>query len=515
MARSLAENFHNFPHVDFNFWNTTKVFTPDDFRYQQALLFNGLYLLFASAIILIIFVAYFLVCLCYFCAKCRTEPLKPRPGRSRCLRWLIALVAFLSFYILFFSAPLGLGFYANNKTKDGVSLFTQSASNIYNQFDLYKFKCVVIQRYLEVGVIKELSEIKFEINPKYSIPAPLQMLMDSVNAANQKLTSSGNLLKDADVNLVQLSNQCNSYEKIRWWITIGIYSWHLLVILVIFYSSYTQSRCSFVILTVMALISLSIMSASVAVETSLTVGASDMCVNPKESLLQYVRKQPATAIVEYYYECKNSSTAAVFYQVYNDVFDFLKIANLLVENVENDPIVRSVDDVKTRIDIIKTSISSSQDELQQLLDMLDCRYIHQQFNNGLNSICTTVLSGLGLLMLSALIISFFLMIMLFCITPIWKAMVPLRPILKREKFGVHLVTKSYEGPPGGSFTSGSFQGDSSIDASYKSIEDREEFEHIPLISSRDRPPSVSLLHKCYFRIFNIILQFMGPANSYQ
>uniref|UniRef100_T2M6F4 Protein tweety homolog n=1 Tax=Hydra vulgaris TaxID=6087 RepID=T2M6F4_HYDVU len=339
MARSLAENFHNFPHVDFNFWNTTKVFTPDDFRYQQALLFNGLYLLFASAIILIIFVAYFLVCLCYFCAKCRTEPLKPRPGRSRCLRWLIALVAFLSF------APLGLGFYANNKTKDGVSLFTQSASNIYNQFDLYKFKCVVIQRYLEVGVIKELSEIKFEINPKYSIPAPLQMLMDSVNAANQKLTSSGNLLKDADVNLVQLSNQCNSYEKIR--------------------------------LTVMALISLSIMSASVAVETSLTVGASDMCVNPKESLLQYVRKQPATAIVEYYYECKNSSTAAVFYQVYNDVFDFLKIANLLVENVENDPIVRSVDDVKTRIDIIKTSISSSQDELQQLLDMLDCRYIHQ------------------------------------------------------------------------------------------------------------------------------------------
>ena len=52
-----------------------------------------------------------------------------------------------------------------------------------------------------------------------------------------------------------------------------------------------------------------------------------------------------------------------------------------------------------------------------------------------------------------------------------------------------------------SFTSGSFQGDSSIDASYKSIEDREEFEHIPLVSGRDRPPSVSLLHKCFFRIY--------------
>ena len=33
----LAGIFHEFPHLDFNFYNTTSVFTPDSTRYQQVI----------------------------------------------------------------------------------------------------------------------------------------------------------------------------------------------------------------------------------------------------------------------------------------------------------------------------------------------------------------------------------------------------------------------------------------------------------------------------------------------
>ena len=46
------------------------------------------------------------------------------------------------------SAPLGLGFYGNNKTMDGVGSFSKSATAIYNQWDLYKFKVITLLPFL-------------------------------------------------------------------------------------------------------------------------------------------------------------------------------------------------------------------------------------------------------------------------------------------------------------------------------------------------------------------------------
>ena len=41
-----------------------------------------------------------------------------------------------------FSVPLGIGFYGNNKTKDGVSKFSTAVTNIHSKWDLYQLKVV-------------------------------------------------------------------------------------------------------------------------------------------------------------------------------------------------------------------------------------------------------------------------------------------------------------------------------------------------------------------------------------
>lgn len=92
----LAQLFHHFPHRDFNYYNTTTLFTPDSAQYQQALMFNAVYLIFTTIVLVSIFAIYFMVCSCYFCGNCSQGALKPRPSRSRLYRLIIALLAGMS-----------------------------------------------------------------------------------------------------------------------------------------------------------------------------------------------------------------------------------------------------------------------------------------------------------------------------------------------------------------------------------------------------------------------------------
>ena len=51
---------------------------------------------------------------------------------------------FYELMFLYLSAPLGLGFYGNNKTMDGVGRFSKAAGDIYNTWDLFEFKVAIL-----------------------------------------------------------------------------------------------------------------------------------------------------------------------------------------------------------------------------------------------------------------------------------------------------------------------------------------------------------------------------------
>ncbi|XP_057311961.1 protein tweety homolog 2-like isoform X1 [Hydractinia symbiolongicarpus] len=478
----LANVFHSFPHVDFNFYNATLLFTPDDLRYQQALFFNGIYVIFAATVLFLLFSIYFLVCSCYFCANCRSQALKPRPTRSRCLRLLIGALAVLSCF------PLGILFYGNNKAQDGVEKFASGAKKIYNIFDLYKFKNKVLARYVTLGLQNGVEKLESTLPFNISLPE-VRLLLYNLSSVQEILQQKGNLLKDVNVDLKSVSEDCLTYDSLRWWITLCILLWQLILILITIYSAFSRRRCPFIVLTIMAVISLFLMMASVSVEVPLSIGAGDLCTYPKQSLLQYITKPAANDLVRYYLECSNSTNP--LQQSYKVISEELLTAQALLDIVKLDPLIHSLPSSQIYIDIIQQSLTNSENVLDQLMEILGCAELHKEFESSLAAVCNTLLDGLGLLMLCSILTSLLIIITLLCITPIWKALAPLRPILKRDKVGVHLVTDSYQGPPGGSE---SFHGSSSFDVSYKSIDDNE-FEHLPLLAKRDRgPPSYRAIH---------------------
>jgi len=237
----LASIFHQFPHLDFNFYNTTDVFTPDSARYQQALLFNGIYLLFASVVLFAVFSIYFLVCLCYFCTSCRPQPIKPRPTKSRCLRLIICFLAIVS------CGGVGVALYANNKTQEGCEIFTQSVSNVFDIFDLYQFKNQVMQRYIK-GLYTQLSSInKAIIQSGNNSSQTVTQLLRNTLIIDGTLGDVTQLIGDANIDTRSFVRLISLYDNWRWWVTICASVWHGLLVLVIIYSTSTQRRCSFVV----------------------------------------------------------------------------------------------------------------------------------------------------------------------------------------------------------------------------------------------------------------------------
>ncbi|XP_065066228.1 protein tweety homolog 3-like isoform X2 [Rhopilema esculentum] len=477
-SKWLAEMFHSFPHLDFDFKNATSIFSPTENSYQQALMFNGLIILFVTALLFLVFTFYFLICSCYYCSSCFPSVLKPRPSKSRSLRFLIAFFAVLS------CAPLGLGFYGNNKTMDGVNSFSKASADIYNQWDLYKFKNMVLGQFINKDASNAVKNLKDAL-VKYSIPIPsvLQRLDGLLLSISSGINISTNDLKGSEFSLKDLADEALEYDKIRWWTTIGILLWHLLLVLSVLYGAWGERRFFIPIIAIEGVLSILFMMSSVGIEVPLSVGAGDLCVNPKAAITQHVKNPVYRVIENYYLDCFNGSGNPLI-KKYIDTSKMINLVETDVKILEKDEAIIKLllNETVPYVDDLKKAIKSSKADLDGLVSILDCKYINQRYKAGVDAVCYTVLSGLSLIILAALIISVFVICQLLCLTPIWKSMAK----LKRDHF------------PDSSW-------DTSLDASYKSIdEDQREQqragrydtqETVPLVLRRgERPPSYHAVH---------------------
>lgn len=227
----------------------------------------------------------------------------------------------------------------------------------------------------------------------------------------------------------------------------------------------------------MAALSLLLNMLIVSISTPLSIAAADICLNPKDAYLQYVKDDPVVkSVVVYYIECFPEDNQLI--SGFNQTFMELNTLAQLIGDLEMEPEFNKLSEVKD----IKRNVDNSILEMKNLIEISSCRNVHYNYGRFVEAVCSTILNGFGLVIVSSLTMVVCLIATMLCIIPLWKAIAPLKPILK--KYGVHIVTGSYQGPPGFVTGSESFHGSSSFDASYKSIDDPEDFEHLPLVNKK-------------------------------
>ncbi|KAK5598873.1 Protein tweety 2-like [Crenichthys baileyi] len=110
---------HNFPHINLRFQPTDKSFQPEDENYQQSLIFLGCVAA-AGLGLNLLCLAIYLSCLCC-CHKDEDEETK-KPN-SCCVTWSAVAAGLIT------CISVGVGFYGNSETNDGVYQLTYSLYN--------------------------------------------------------------------------------------------------------------------------------------------------------------------------------------------------------------------------------------------------------------------------------------------------------------------------------------------------------------------------------------------------
>ncbi|XP_035168535.1 protein tweety homolog 2-like [Oxyura jamaicensis] len=110
LAPWWAAWLHGVPHRDLRLQPVPAAFRPRDPEYQQSLLFLGLVATVCLGLNLLFLTAY-LICLC--CCKRDEEPDAKRP-HSCCVTWMAVTAGLIC------CTAVGIGFYGNSETNDGV-----------------------------------------------------------------------------------------------------------------------------------------------------------------------------------------------------------------------------------------------------------------------------------------------------------------------------------------------------------------------------------------------------------
>ncbi|KAJ8384740.1 hypothetical protein AAFF_G00199460 [Aldrovandia affinis] len=107
---------HNFPHINLRFQPVDRIFRPEDDNYQQSLIF--LVCVAAAGLgLTLLFLAVYLSCLC--CCRREKDEDSKRP-QTCCVTWAAVIAG------LVICSAVGVGFYGNSETNDGVYQLTYS-----------------------------------------------------------------------------------------------------------------------------------------------------------------------------------------------------------------------------------------------------------------------------------------------------------------------------------------------------------------------------------------------------
>ena len=73
-----------------------------------------------------------------------------------------------------------------------------------------------MERYIKAGALNQINNLEKALSmPFFNISKEVKALESAVLSINTYLQSSGNLLKDANIDLKGLSQECGDYDSIR------------------------------------------------------------------------------------------------------------------------------------------------------------------------------------------------------------------------------------------------------------------------------------------------------------
>ncbi|XP_006034881.1 protein tweety homolog 2 isoform X1 [Alligator sinensis] len=376
-------------------------------RAAKSLLFLGL----VAAICLglnLLFLTVYLICLC--CCK-RGEGTETKQPSSCCVTWTAVIAGLIC------CAAIGIGFYGNSETNDGVSQLLYALDNANHTLSGIDSLVSGTTLQMKVGLEQHLALLREIFTPRGDYLQTLKFMQQM--AGNIVLQLSGlPVWQGASHDLSATTGQISFVEYYRWLSYLLLFILDLIICLLACLGLAKRSRCLLTAMLCCGLMTLILSWASMAVDTSAAVGTSDFCVAPDQFIMNQTQSELSAEVVHYYLYCSQSLSnpfqqALTIYQRSLTTMQ-IQVQGLLQFAV---PIFPTA---KKELLGIQQLLNSSETSLHQLTAMLDCRGLHKDYLDALMGICYDGIEGLLYLALFSLLaaVSFSTII---CATPqAWK-----------------------------------------------------------------------------------------------
>uniref|UniRef100_A0A3Q3WQ09 Protein tweety homolog n=1 Tax=Mola mola TaxID=94237 RepID=A0A3Q3WQ09_MOLML len=393
---------HNFPHFDFLFQSVDGTFRPEESSYQQSLLCLACVGAIGLGLSLLVLVAY-LLCLCCCCCKDIDEDTK-RP-ETCCVTWVAVITGLLM------CSAVGVGFYGNSETNDGVYQLTYSLYSANHTLDGISNQVAGSMGNVETGLkqhLERLDEI-FATRPDYLQTLHFTQLM--VNNVIRELTALPDVTK-ANVDLAAIADQTAFVEYYRWLTYLLLLILDLVICLAMCLGMAKQPRW----LLITPFGSACLLDYS-ALPFSLQ-GTSDFCVSPDKYIVNQTKDFLSADVAHYYLFCSpglpNPFQQSLTICQRSLTTMQIQIQGLLQLSVPFFP------SAERDLLGIQRLLNSTEFSVHQLTALLDCRGLHKDYLDALMGVCYDGVEGLLYLSLFSLLAACALSVMLCVILRLWK-----------------------------------------------------------------------------------------------
>uniref|UniRef100_UPI003AAE7882 protein tweety homolog 2 isoform X2 n=1 Tax=Centroberyx gerrardi TaxID=166262 RepID=UPI003AAE7882 len=398
---------HNFPHINLRFQPSDNSFQPEEENYQQSLIFLGCVAA-AGLGLNLLCLAIYLSCLC--CCRKDEEEESKRPN-SCCVTWSAVAAGLIS------CAAVGVGFYGNSETNDGVYQLTYSLYNANHTLGGVDSLVSGTMGSMQSGLHQHLARLDEIFATRGDYVQTLQFMQQMADNVIKQLLGLPDW-EEAKVDLASIADQTAYVEYYRWLTYLLLLILDLIICLLACLGLAKQSRWLLTTMMVFGVLTLILSWASLGADLATAVGTSDFCVAPDKYLMSQTKDIISADIVHYYLYC-NQTRSNPFQQSLTifqrslttmqiQIQGLLQFAVPLFPTAERDLLG------------IQHLLNSSEASLHQLTALLDCRGLNKEYLDALVGVCYDGVEGLLYLCLFSILAACAFCVMLCAIPRAWR-----------------------------------------------------------------------------------------------
>ncbi|XP_046888312.1 protein tweety homolog 2 isoform X2 [Hypomesus transpacificus] len=406
---------HNFPHINLRLQPVDNNFNPEDENYQQSLIFLGCVAA-AGLGLNLLCLAVYLSCLC--CCRREEEEEESKRPASCCVTWSAVAAGLIS------CAAVGVGFYGNSETNDGVYQLTYSMYNANHTLGGVDSLVTGTMGGMQSGLQQHLARLDEIFATRGDYVQTLRFMQQMADNVIKQLLGLPDL-EQAKVDLASLASQTSLVEYYRWLTYLLLLILDLVICLAACLGLAKQSRWLLTTMMVFGVLTLVLSWASLGADLASAVGTSDFCVAPDKYLMNQTRGLIGPDIVHYYLYCSQTlpnpfqQSLTVFQRSLTtmqiQIQGLLQFAVPLFPTAERDLLG------------IQHLLNSSETGLHQLTALLDCRGLNKDYLDALVGVCYDGVEGLLYLCVFSILAAVAFSVMLCAIPRAW------RQIASRER----------------------------------------------------------------------------------